>query len=202
MQLFGDETADKLCTDFNSLGIQAEIVHGHPLQEVGAKQSFTEWWGGGKKSIGLIQVAGKNISYVNVIRLYSNVPQGYVEYYLEYLVPLRDTPSSLFFKTELKKRTRSWFSREVVDIQWKGGTLADTLNGDPSLKEILLTHLRQNSQLKIEIFAEPGYRCASIETMGVQKERWLRKPIIRPLSRSMFDCLDRIAGHIARRVTE
>jgi len=172
-----DKAADKLCAHLLASGIQAELLHEHPLQKVGAKRG---------KSLGLVQVTGKNIGYVNLIKRseYSLLAgRALEEYYLEYLVPLRDIPSSLCWAA-LRTRTRSLLSREVVDIEWGGGSLADTLNGDLALKQRLLTEFRLNRPLGIEIAPEPVYRCIRIETDH-------RLP-----SGRLFDCLDRVAGHI------
>lgn len=192
-----DKAADNLCADFRAMGIDAQLLRKHPLQKVGTEKSSLWELGAEKKSLGLIQVGGKNIDYVNVIRLTSGQHQD-VEYRLEYLVLLAGIPSSLSCETKLKKRTKSRFSRKVVDIAWEGDTLADTLNADLSLKESLLTQCRENSQLKIEIVPESAYGCTRIETRGIQRERWFRGPVIRPPSPSMFDCLNRIAGHVAK----
>jgi len=160
----------------------ASILEKHPLQKVSTRG----------KSLGLVQVAEKNIGYVNVLKY---IDEGIAHYCLDYLVPLEDIPSGLCW-AELHTKKRGLLRREVVDIEWTGGTLADTLNGDLTLKQNLLMEFWRNDPLDIEIAPEPVYRCVRIETECVRKEAELC------LSAGVFDCLDRIAGLIPKHVIE
>jgi len=190
MPLFGDKSADKLYAHLLKLGIQAEMLHGHPLQKVCTKKGGVLGWGGEAKSLGLVQVAGKNIGYVNIIRQrHGSGQQEITFHYFEYLVPLREIPSSLCWAVLVTKK-RGLFRREVVNIEWRGGTLADTLNGDPTLKQSLLMEFQLNRPLDILVAPEPIYRCIRIET-----GRHLP-------SGSLFDYLDRVAVLTAGHVTE
>ena len=193
MQLFRGKTADRLCNHLRLLGIEAEILQGHPLQKVGAS---------GAKLLGLVQVAGRNIGYVNIIRASMSSQGGtHVEYCLNYLVPLGQIPSSLC-RAVLVTKKQGLLRREVVDIEWGGGTLADTLNGDQSLKQSLLMEFRLNGPVEIAIAPEPIYRCTRIETWGITQRGFLPGSDFHLPSGSLFDCLDRIAGHIPPQVTE
>lgn len=187
-----DRTADKVYAHLRSLGIEVEMLHGHPLQKVGAKISFL---GLGTvregDSLGLVQVVGKSIRYVNVIREQKFSGEGgtTTSYFLEYLVPLGEIPLRSCW-AELHKKKRFLFWGGVTDVEWRGGSLAETLNGDLTLKQSLLTEFRVNRPLGIEIVPEPIYRCARISTR-----------FYLPL-RNLFDCLDRVAGLTAEYVTE
>ncbi len=195
-----DKAADKLCAHLRTLGIDAQLLRRHPLLRVGTIKGM----GIKRKSLGLVQVTGKNFGYVNLIRGRERHPlaeHSHTEYYLEYLVPLRETPSSLC-RAVLVTKKRGLFRREVADIEWGGGTLADRLNGDLSLKDSLLMEFRLTRPLDIVVAPEPVYRCARIETSGVTQQRLLRRPALRLPSGSLFDCLDRIAGLIPGHVTE
>lgn len=181
-----DKAADELCAHFLHLGIQAEMLRGHPLQKVGARKEF----GIKRESLGLVQVAGKNIGYVAIIReTIGGGKERYIRYDFEYLVSLGEIPSSLCW-AKLDTQKRGLFRRKVVDIEWRGGTLANTLNGDLSLKDSLLMEFRLSRPLDIVVAPEPVYQCTRIET-----------PRHLP-SGNLFDCLDRIAGHIPSHVTE
>ena len=61
-------------------------------------------------------------------------------------------------------KKKGLFRREVVDIEWKGKTLAAALNSDLTLKESLLTEFRVNRPWNIVVAPEPIYRCMRIET--------------------------------------
>lgn len=177
-----DKAADELYAHLLLLGIDVQLVRKHPLQKVSKGM-----WGGGRKSLGLVQVAGRNISYVNVIR---EAHETGSVYYLEYLVPLKDMPSSLC-QAELDMCSAEL---ETSNIEWRGGTLAERLNDDPTLKESLLMEFGMNEPLKIEIYLEPDYQCGMMETT--------RGNVLPLPSRSLFDCLDRIAGCIPEHLTE
>ena len=191
-----DKTADKLYAHLLALGIEAEILQGHPLQKVSVKTS--SWIGfpsSQSRSLGLVKVHGKNIGYVNCVRdVVGGGPAASQEDYLEYLVPLREIPLGMCW-AKLKTRKRGLLRRRVVDIEWGGGTLADMLNGDPTLKESLLMEFQLNRPLDIIVAPEPLHQCARIETT-------LHLPYLDLPSGSLFDCLDRIAGHIPSHVTE
>lgn len=172
-----------------SLGIQVDKTHGHPLQKVcTVKWSF--WSGHSAKSLGLIQITGNNIAYINVIEdCYGGYRFTSTSYYLEYLVPISEIASSLC-RAILSSKKRGLLRRKVVDIEWHGGTLVDRLNDDSTLNQDLLTAFQLDRPIGITVTPEPTYQCIRIETD-------LHLP-----SRSLFDCLDRIAGHAVQHVTE
>ena len=177
---FKDKTADKLYNRFLSLGIHVEPMAEHPLEMVGGATTnkLDSWLLGSPRLLGLFKIPGRNISYVNII----GQPGGKDlpdRLYIIYLVPLKEIPSSLCWAV-LETKKRGLFRREVVGIEWRGGTLADILNDDQTLKQNLLTEFRLNSPLDIQIGPEPIYQCVRIET-GLR------------VSTGIFDCLDRIA---------
>ena len=182
-----DKAVDELCTHFLTLGIDAEKLHKHPLQKPGVWGLLTQPQLGGW----LVRVAGKNIGYVIVLKR-SSGEEGFAgtAYHLDYLVPLKDTPSRLCrAKLEEKHKSKSFWSTEIVDIEWKGETLADRLNGDLNLKQRLLEEFRLNKSLSIKITPEPVYQSARLKISFSGFGSYFP-------SRKMFDCLDRIAGHV------
>ena len=174
--------ADKLCTHFLSLGIEAEKLRKHPLEKAGVWGVLTR-----TSYPCRVRVAGKNIGYVGVIKASSEYGTAY---HLDYLVPLKDTPSPLC-RAKLRTKTQSFGSTDIIDIEWKGETLADTLNGDLNLKQRLLEEFRLNKPLTIEITPEPAYQSARLKTRA--GGTGFHFP-----SRNMFDCLDRIAAHVIK----
>jgi len=139
----------------------------------------------------LVQVIGKNIGYVCIQKVSNEY--GDTAYYFDYLVPLTDMRSHLC-QAKLKTKTESFWSRKIVDIEWKGETLADMLNGDLSLKQSLLEEFQLNkpdTPFNIKITPWRTYRCARIKT--AVKDTGFPFP-----SKSMFDCLDTIAAHVIK----
>lgn len=172
-----DKSADKLYAHLLNLGLQAELMRGNPLQKVGAIK-------GKSKSLGLIQVSGKNIGCVNMIKERRIGEEWSIFYYLDYIVPLKEIPSILY-RASVETKTKGFFRDKVVDIKWRGHALADALNDDLNLKQDLLMEYRLNWSLSwITIIPAPAYQCARIET------NWVLP------SNSLFDCLERIAGHV------
>lgn len=193
-----DKRAIGLCDHLRGLSIDAQLLTDHQLQRAATEQSALEWLlGPHKKSIGFIQITGRNIAYINVVQSVGYVSEsGSLDYYLEYLVSVVDIQCSLPYKTVLKKTSRSRFWGKIVDIEWKGGLLANRLNNDHSLKERFLTYLQENMNFEIKIVPEACYGYVKIETTGIQRDRMLEQPIIHFPSRTMFDCLDRVALHV------
>ena len=175
-----DKTGDKLCTHFLTLGIDAEKLHKHPLEKAGVWGVLTR-----ERHGSLVRVAGKNIGYVSVLKASSE--QG-TAYHLDYLVPLRDTPSHLC-RAKLTEKHRAFWSSEIVDIEWKGETLADSLNHDLTLKQSLLEEFRLSKPFSIDITPWSAYQSAKLKTRAAGTG--FHFP-----SRNMFDCLDRIAAHV------
>lgn len=223
--MFRDKTPDKLCAHLRSMGLGAQLLPEHPLmQKVGAGEKFLArvaesvagvfGVAGAWESIGVIQIAGGNISYVYVAR--RDVPSwdggSYPEYRVDYLVSQEKYPLAFYGKTALRKQYKRKvpFSHEVVDIEWeKGGvftdrgldewgfspkeTLGKRLNADLSLKDSLLMLMREESkggEFEIEVVDfELAHQLAAIRVTYTRSPR---------LSPGMFDCLDRIARHIIK----
>jgi hypothetical protein len=133
------------------------------------------------KSIALAQVTGKNISYIHVVQETYGGRGEYTTRKLNYIVILHQIPSSLYWAS-LVIKTKGLFRKEIIDLEWKGGTLADTLNADSKLKESLLTEFQLARPLDIVVAPEPIYQFMRIETD-------MRFP-----SANLFDYIDRVAA--------
>jgi hypothetical protein len=61
-------------------------------------------------------------------------------------------------KARMKIKSKGLIRRELVDIEWKGGELADELNRDNELKKRLLQHVRESKEWRgpwpVEIFPD------------------------------------------------
>lgn len=183
--------SDKLCAHLLSLGIQAEILPRHSLEEVGITRDML--WSGRiwRESLGSVQVVGKRIGYINIIseRMESERSYHEVGRFLEYLVTLKEIPSSLCWAV-LVAEERGLLRRKVIDIDWRGGSIAEKLNSESTLKQNLLMEFQLSGPLNVVIAPEPIYQCIRIETPH-------RLP-----SANFFDCLELLARHIPQHVTE
>lgn len=90
----------------------------------------------------------------------------------------------LTVRTVLK--TKGYFSsKRVVNVSWNGGKLADVLNNDAELNEMII---KQNPD-DATIYVEPTDDVVRIH--GKWKDHFNFK-----ISKEMFEIYDRIAGHI------
>jgi len=67
-------------------------------------------------------------------------------------------------KARMKNETKGLLGREIVDFKWVGGELANKLNGDEVLKELLLQQLRTDVRERVEIFPDKKARVIWITT--------------------------------------
>ncbi len=137
----------------------------------------------GQRSEGVIQIAGRNIDYINVTSVAS---QYGVRYFVDYLVR---SPGWIGEKkrkkTRMVRKKSSALRGKAVDIQWKGDDyLAQGLNYDYRLKDKLLQAELDKLKGSIWIFPEPKYEYARVRTSYLLP------------SSDLFEAIDIIAGHI------
>ena len=158
------------------IGVKASLVEGGVDEEkVGVSRSFMQ------RSVGVIEIVGRNIDYMNVIGVAS---QYGVNYFLDYLVR---SPSRLGKrkKTRMVRKKSPAIWGRVVDIEWKGDDyLSQQLNLDYRLKDILLQTDFKKLKSNIEIFPESKYEYARVRTAYL-----LPSP-------DLFEAIDVIAKYI------
>ena len=87
-------------------------------------------------------------------------------------------------KTELN--TKNHFSaKEVVSVSWNGGRLAEVLNADSELNELLAKQTPNDASIRIEP-TETGVRIYN---------KW-KNHLDFNITKEMFEIFDKIAGHI------
>ena len=95
-----------------------------------------------------------------------------------------DSPLDLTARTNLK--TAGYFgSKKVTKVEWQGGKIAETLNSDSILNELLA----QQSVNDATITVDPTSK--GIRICGKWKNSFDFK-----LSKEQFEIFDKIAGHI------
>ena len=165
----------------------------HHLQEIGVKASLAE--GGGEEgkvgvsrafmrsSVGVIEIVGKNIDYINVTGAAS---QYGVNYFLDYLVRSPGwSGKNRQKKTRMVRKKSLAIWGRVVDIEWKGDDyLSQQLNLDYRLKDILLQTDFKKLKANIMIFPEPKYEYTRV-----------RIAYLLPSS-DLFEAIDIIAKYI------
>lgn len=93
--------------------------------------------------------------------------------------------SSDFVAKTILKTTGHFGNKKVSSVSWNGGKLADTLNADSALNEII----SKQSIRDATIFVEPT------ET-GIRIHSKWKNHLDFAISKEMFEIYDKIAGHI------
>lgn len=156
--------------------------------------------------LGHVKVQDRNIDLVQVEMKQHMDAEGdcveYFEYFYHYVVQAKVKGLESKLKAKVKPIKEGFLSREVVDFNWEGRELAQLLNADSTLRNMLLREglnqlpnmevrphekhqcIRITKQPKIREYTKAGF--GSIQTVG-RKEFPTRED---------FEIYDRIAQHI------
>jgi len=174
----GSQNVEQLLHHLQGIGVKASLAEGGGEEwKVGVSRSFV------RSSVGVIEISGRNIDYINVIGVAS---QYGVNYFLDYLVR---SPGWLGNRRQkktrmIRKKSPAIWGR-VVDIEWKGDYyLSQQLNLDYQLKDILLQTDFKKLKSNIIIFPEPKYAYARVRTAYLLP------------SLDLFEAIDIIAKYI------
>ena len=172
----GPQNVEQLLHHLQEIRVKASLIErGVDEEKVGVSRSFMQ------RSVGVIEIVGRNIDYMNVIGVAS---QYGVNYFLDYLVR---SPSRLGKrkKTRMVRKKSPAIWGRAVDIEWKGDDyLSQQLNLDYRLKDILLQTDFKKLKSNIEIFPESKYEYARVRTAYL-----LPSP-------DLFEAIDIIAKYI------
>jgi len=174
----GPQTVEQLLHHLQEIGVKASLAEGGGEEwKVGVSRSFV------RSSVGVIEIAGRNIDYINVIGVAS---QYGVNYFLDYLVRSPGwSGEKKRKKTRMVRKKSPAIWGRVVDIEWKGDDyLSQQLNLDYRLKDILLQTDFKKLKSNIEIFPESKYEYARVRTAYL-----LPSP-------DLFEAIDIIARYI------
>lgn len=174
----GPQNVEQLLHHLQEIGVKASLAEkGVDIEKVGVSRSFM------RRSVGVIEIAGRNIDYKNVIGVAS---QYGVNYFLDYLVRSPNwSGEKRRKKTRMVRKKSPAIWGRVVDIEWKGDDyLSQQLNLDYQLKDILLQTDLKKLKGNIVIFPEPKYEYARVRTA-----------YLLPLP-DLFEAIDIIAKHI------
>jgi len=174
----GPRNVEQLLHHLQEIGVKTSPVEKVVDEEkVGMSRSFTQ------SSVGVIEIAGRNIDYMNVIGVAS---QYGVNYFLDYLVRSPGwSGKRRQKKTRMVRKKNPAIWGRVVDIEWKGEDyLSQQLNLDYRLKDILLQTDFKKIKSNIEISPEPKYEYARVRTSYL-----LPSP-------DLFEAIDIIAKYI------
>lgn len=133
---------NELCEHLRQIGIEAtvldfkspELVHHTPTMHIyHTMENFPP--------LGSVKVEGRTIDLVEVIRLGSlsaGPTGGPIVYRYNYVVEARVGNLEDKVKAEVNPIKKGFPTSEIVDYNWEGGELAQLLNADSELKNMLL----------------------------------------------------------------
>ncbi len=174
----GSQNVEQLLPHLQEIGVKASPAEkGVEDGKVGMSRSFM------RSSVGVIEIAGRNIDYMNVIGVAS---QYGVNYFLDYLVRSPGwSGRRRRKKTRMVRKKSPAIWGRTVDIEWKGDVyLSQQLNLDYRLKDILLQTDFKKLKGNIMIFPEPKYEYTRVRTAYLLP------------SSDLFEAIDIIAQYI------
>ena len=174
----GPQNVEQLLRHLQEIGVKASLAEkGGEGWKVGVSRSFM------RSSVGVIEIAVRNIDYINVIGVAS---QYGVNYFLDYLVRSPGwSGKRRQKKTRMVRKKSPAIWGRVVDIEWKGDDyLSQQLNLDYQLKDILLQTNFKKLKGNITIFRELKYAYVRVRTAYLLP------------SLDLFEAIDIIAKHI------
>lgn len=175
----GPQNVDQLAQHLRQLGINVTAVSKDAIpSSLGSNRSSFK-----KNSVGLLEISGHHVSYINVIGIAS---QYGVKYYLEYLVQNAAWAGrGSRKKTRMVKKKSSFLWGKVTDIQWKGDYyLAQQLNLDYRVRDAILQS--ETEKIKHNFTIYPDVK---------QEYTRIRMDYFMP-SAGMFEAIDLIARYI------
>jgi hypothetical protein len=204
-----DELINELCEHLRQIGINATVVESGCPEAIGGLVAFV---------LGCVKVEGRNLDLVQVERtsvaasqpkLQPGQPgyteekgQGSTRYDYHYVVRAKVAGLENKLEAEFKpiEKRKGLFGKEVVGFQWEGGDLAQRLNSDSDLKNMLLKEGIHRLWIKPEI----KQQCVRITPLTgpetVTRFDFSHHPLILGRkafpTREAFEAYDKIAQHI------
>jgi len=206
-----DNLLKELCAYFQQIGVKATMVDSENTEAIKGFVAF---------SIGSVKIDGQNIDHVQIEKSseagtqptlqpgqtgYTNERAlGSLRYDYHYAVQGKVEGSESKLEAEFKpiEKRKGLFGKEVVGFEWKGGELAQRLNSDRDLHDILL----KEGLHQLLVKPEKNYGCvritpqtgpAPVSNFDFGNHRILVGQKAFP-SRQAFDAYDKIAQHVTQ----
>ena len=114
------------------------------------------------------------------------LPWGAQDRFQAHFIVRKQTNDSLDFTARTVLQTTGHFgSKKVTTVRWEGGKIADTLNSDSVLNELITQQSVDNATITIDPTSK------GIRIYGKWKSGFEFK-----ISKAQFEIFDKIAGHI------
>ncbi len=114
------------------------------------------------------------------------LPWGALDRYQAHFIVRRTVENDLDFVAKTVLKTKGHFGSKKVDqVNWNGGKLAELLNSDSTLNDLI----KKQSVKDASIFVEPTSK-------GVRIHGKWKNHLDFGISKDLFEIYDKIAGHI------
>ena len=114
------------------------------------------------------------------------LPWGAQDRFQAHYIVRKQTTNSLDFTARTVLQTSGYFgSKKVTGVQWEGGKIADTLNSDSVLNDLITQQSVDNAKITIDPTSK------GVRIYGKWKNSFEFN-----VSKAQFEIFDKIAGHI------
>ncbi len=132
------------------IGVQARVIDTKSIEAVKHHPTLGIF---GNPPLGVVKIDGRNIDVVELYREvrgggggglgpggrgYHSTTPSEVFYYYDYVVCANVGDKEENLKAEVHPIEKGLLHKELVDFEWKGGSLAKSLNADQDLKKMIL----------------------------------------------------------------
>jgi len=134
---------NELCEHLRQIGVEATVLDFKSPEAIHhSRTSHIYYTMENLPPLGCVKVEGRNIDLVEVSRIgagggISGGP-GHLVYRYNYVVKANVGNLENKLKAEAKQIKKGFLSSEIIDYNWEGGELAQLLNADSELKNMLL----------------------------------------------------------------
>lgn len=183
-----EELLRGLCEHFQKIDINATVLESEPKV-----QAFTSFVGSvnvESRDIDAVEVEMKRVGggdFIADAEFGDAIDHGTKVYRYNYVLRIRIDGLKNKLKAELKPIKKGFFSREVVGQKWEGEYLAQLLNADSELMNMLV----RDGLVKLEIRPDKKSQCVKMR----QKTFYPKTALAFPTSET-FKIYSRIAQHI------
>jgi hypothetical protein len=179
---------EELCEHLHRMGIDAEAVPSGSPEEIGA-HSF-------RKNAGCVKVKNRNIDMVQGVTW--GASDGSCQIFrVDFLVRGKVNGLEKQLEAKAKEKKTGLVRRTLIDVKWTGGHLADLLNEDSELKNLLIQyHENPSAHASPKIQLDKQNQCVRIAGIMESTEDMDFTSKWKFPSKEYVEACDRIAKHL------
>ncbi|UCH05214.1 MAG: hypothetical protein JSW05_03360 [Candidatus Thorarchaeota archaeon] len=187
---------ESLCEYLKQIGIDAEVLPSGSPEEIGGYRTFRS----GGSNAGCIKVKGQNVDLVQLLLRGMTGPLGAAgDFDAHFVVRGNVEGKEKQLKAKAKEKKEGFVKKKLVDVKWEGGRLAELLNQDGELTNLLV---KAGESPEIEL--DQKQQCVRVATYLPSKTKGISIGPIPTVgktefefpSRELVEACDRIGKHI------